>query len=160
MSGTCRKRSSSPASVTSPTPGCTAAYTSCHPLGTGEAAGPAGGGPAAQGREEEESPAWAVGWHPLTRSLLPSPPSLPYRLSSLRPLDIEFLQRLCRTVNVVPVIARADSLTIEERETFRRRVIWAPRVMGSVGAKRRQSAQDEMRSPASPDPAQPEDSLH
>uniref|UniRef100_A0A7N5KJP4 Septin 12 n=1 Tax=Ailuropoda melanoleuca TaxID=9646 RepID=A0A7N5KJP4_AILME len=40
----------------------------------------------------------------------------------LRPLDIEFLQRLCRTVNVVPVIARADSLTIEERETFRRRI--------------------------------------
>ncbi|XP_004864877.1 septin-12 isoform X2 [Heterocephalus glaber] len=39
----------------------------------------------------------------------------------LRPLDIEFLQRLCRTVNVVPVIARADSLTIEEREAFRSR---------------------------------------
>ncbi|XP_058142520.1 septin-12 isoform X2 [Dasypus novemcinctus] len=40
----------------------------------------------------------------------------------LRPLDIEFLQRLCRTVNVVPVIARADSLTLEERETFRHRI--------------------------------------
>ncbi|XP_006914239.1 septin-12 [Pteropus alecto] len=40
----------------------------------------------------------------------------------LRPLDIEFLQRLCQTVNVVPVIARADSLTIEERETFRRQI--------------------------------------
>ncbi|XP_062035977.1 septin-12 isoform X2 [Lepus europaeus] len=40
----------------------------------------------------------------------------------LRPLDIEFLQRLCRTVNVVPVIARADSLTIEEREAFRTRI--------------------------------------
>ncbi|GAB5583106.1 septin-12 isoform X2 [Prionailurus iriomotensis] len=40
----------------------------------------------------------------------------------LRPLDIEFLQRLCRTVNVVPVIARADSLTLEEREAFRRRI--------------------------------------
>ncbi|XP_027796573.2 septin-12 [Marmota flaviventris] len=40
----------------------------------------------------------------------------------LRPLDIEFLQRLCRTVNVVPVIARADSLTIEEREAFRSRI--------------------------------------
>uniref|UniRef100_A0A2K6EW78 Septin 12 n=1 Tax=Propithecus coquereli TaxID=379532 RepID=A0A2K6EW78_PROCO len=40
----------------------------------------------------------------------------------LRPLDIECLQRLCRTVNVVPVIARADSLTIEEREAFRRRI--------------------------------------
>ncbi|XP_044088572.1 septin-12 isoform X1 [Neovison vison] len=40
----------------------------------------------------------------------------------LRPLDIEFLQRLSQTVNVVPVIARADSLTIEERESFRRRI--------------------------------------
>ncbi|XP_023610996.1 septin-12 isoform X1 [Myotis lucifugus] len=40
----------------------------------------------------------------------------------LRPLDIEFLRRLCRTVNVVPVIARADSLTIEERENFRRTI--------------------------------------
>ncbi|XP_024089663.2 septin-12 isoform X2 [Pongo abelii] len=40
----------------------------------------------------------------------------------LRSLDIEFLQRLCRTVNVVPVIARADSLTMEEREAFRRRI--------------------------------------
>uniref|UniRef100_A0A8C0LGR8 Septin 12 n=1 Tax=Canis lupus dingo TaxID=286419 RepID=A0A8C0LGR8_CANLU len=44
------------------------------------------------------------------------------RRRSLRPLDIEFLQRLCRAVNVVPVIARADSLTIEERETFRQRI--------------------------------------
>ncbi|XP_060140836.1 septin-12 [Globicephala melas] len=52
----------------------------------------------------------------------------------LRPLDIEFLRRLCRTVNVVPVIARADSLTIEEREAFRHRVIWAPGTsLGSVG---------------------------
>uniref|UniRef100_A0A8C2LZG6 Septin 12 n=1 Tax=Cricetulus griseus TaxID=10029 RepID=A0A8C2LZG6_CRIGR len=41
---------------------------------------------------------------------------------SLRPLDIEFLRRLCRTVNVVPVIARADSLTIEERDAFRSRI--------------------------------------
>ncbi|XP_074179261.1 septin-12 isoform X1 [Rhinolophus sinicus] len=40
----------------------------------------------------------------------------------LRPLDIEFLQRLSQTVNVVPVIARADSLTIEEREAFRHRI--------------------------------------
>lgn len=72
--------------------------------------------------EEEGPPARAVGWHPLG---IRSVPSLPC-LGSLRPLDMEFLQRLCRTVNVVPVIARADSLTIEEREAFRRRVIWAP----------------------------------
>uniref|UniRef100_A0A8C9ALJ8 Septin n=1 Tax=Prolemur simus TaxID=1328070 RepID=A0A8C9ALJ8_PROSS len=48
----------------------------------------------------------------------------------LRPLDIECLQRLCRTVNVVPVIARADSLTIEEREAFRRRIQQNMRVHG------------------------------
>lgn len=61
----------------------------------------------------------------LTHMRLLPLPSLPH-LSSLRPLDIEFLRRLCQTVNVVPVIARADSLTIEERETFRRRVIGVP----------------------------------
>ncbi|XP_073070645.1 septin-12 isoform X3 [Manis javanica] len=44
----------------------------------------------------------------------------------LRPLDIGFLRRLCRTVNVVPVIARADSLTLEEREIFRHKVVRAP----------------------------------
>lgn len=114
MSGTCKRRSSSPASGTSPTRECTAVYTLCRPPGTGEVAEPAGGG----GRD----PGVGVGWHPL---IGPSPPPLP-RLSSLRPLDLEFLQRLCRAVNVVPVIARADSLTIEEREAFRHRVIWAP----------------------------------
>ena len=87
--------------------------------------------------EEEGTLAWAVGWHPL---IMPSPPSLPH-LSSLRPLDLEFLQRLCRAVNVVPVIARADSLTIEEREAFRHRVIWAPGTsLGSVGVWRGQSS--------------------
>lgn len=30
-------------------------------------------------------------------------------------------------MNVVPVIARADSLTIEERDAFRSRVIWVPK---------------------------------
>lgn len=91
-----------------------------------------GRGPPAWGgeEEEEEPPGWAAGWHPLIVCSLPSLP----RLSRLRPLDIEFLQRLCRTVNVVPVIARADSLTIEEREAFRHRVIWAPGTsLGSVG---------------------------
>lgn len=69
--------------------------------------------------------------------LPPSSITTPYcycsGLASLRPLDIEFLRRLCRTVNVVPVIARADSLTIEERDAFRSRVIWVPKVeLGQV----------------------------
>lgn len=163
MSSICRRRSSSPANVTSPTPGCTAACTSCRPRGTGEVVGPAGGGPLPRTerrrrrrRWKKESPQCGLGAATPTHTHCCHHP----HRSSLRPLDIEFLQRLSQTVNVVPVIARADSLTIEERESFRRRVIWASRVMGSVGARRRQSTQDEMRSPASLDPAQPEDPLH
>ncbi|XP_047388727.1 septin-12 isoform X3 [Sciurus carolinensis] len=66
----------------------------------------------------------------------------------LRPLDIEFLQRLCRTVNVVPVIARADSLTIEEREAFRSRVIGCSR-RGWGQCGRVQSGQGGQRLPLS-----------
>lgn len=32
------------------------------------------------------------------------------------------MKRLDKCVNIVPVIAKADTLTIEEREAFRRRV--------------------------------------
>lgn len=35
---------------------------------------------------------------------------------------MEFMKRLDKCVNIVPVIAKADTLTIEEREAFRRRV--------------------------------------
>lgn len=85
---------------------------------------------------------------PHSHLLLLPLPSLPH-LRSLRPLDIEFLQRLSQTVNVVPVIARADSLTIEEREAFRRRVIWVPRArLGSAGVGRGRSADSKLRSPA------------
>ena len=41
---------------------------------------------------------------------------------SLRPVDIQVLKRLVEIVNVVPVIAKSDSLTLEERETFKQRV--------------------------------------
>ncbi|KAM9304836.1 septin-12 [Gastrophryne carolinensis] len=40
----------------------------------------------------------------------------------LRPLDLEFMKRLSRIVNVVPVIAKADTLTLEEREEFKQRI--------------------------------------
>ena len=43
-------------------------------------------------------------------------------MSRLRPIDVEFMKRLDKCVNIVPVIAKADTLTIEEREAFRRRV--------------------------------------
>ncbi|XP_010071217.1 PREDICTED: neuronal-specific septin-3-like, partial [Pterocles gutturalis] len=39
----------------------------------------------------------------------------------LRPLDLEFMRRLSKIVNVVPVIAKADTLTLEERAEFKQR---------------------------------------
>jgi len=41
---------------------------------------------------------------------------------SLRPIDVEFMQRLHHCVNIVPVIAKSDTLTVEERELFKQRV--------------------------------------
>ncbi|XP_030639195.1 septin 9a isoform X2 [Chanos chanos] len=41
---------------------------------------------------------------------------------SLRPLDVEFMRRLSKVVNIVPVIAKADTLTLEERDFFKRKI--------------------------------------
>lgn len=41
---------------------------------------------------------------------------------SLRPLDVEFMRRLSKVVNIVPVIAKADTLTLEERDFFKKKV--------------------------------------
>src|ERR1700753_391653 len=41
---------------------------------------------------------------------------------SLRPIDIVVMKKLSEVVNVVPVIAKADSLTLEERDAFKERV--------------------------------------
>lgn len=41
---------------------------------------------------------------------------------SLRPIDIIVMKKLSEVVNVVPVIAKADSLTMEERDVFKQRV--------------------------------------
>lgn len=43
-------------------------------------------------------------------------------LSRLRPIDNEFMKRLGAIVSIVPVIAKADTLTIAEREGFKERV--------------------------------------
>uniref|UniRef100_A0A8B9G7T8 Septin 12 n=1 Tax=Amazona collaria TaxID=241587 RepID=A0A8B9G7T8_9PSIT len=40
----------------------------------------------------------------------------------LRPLDLEFMRRLSKIVNVVPVIAKADTLTLEERAEFKQQI--------------------------------------
>lgn len=41
---------------------------------------------------------------------------------SLSSLDVEVLKRLDKIANVVPVIAKADTLTLEERTTFKERI--------------------------------------
>ncbi|KAG0282148.1 cell division control protein [Linnemannia gamsii] len=41
---------------------------------------------------------------------------------SLKPIDIVVLKKLTEVVNVVPVIAKSDSLTIEERIAFKHRI--------------------------------------
>jgi septin 3/9/12 len=41
---------------------------------------------------------------------------------ALKPIDIVVLKKLSETVNVVPVIAKADSLTLEERQMFKDRI--------------------------------------
>ncbi|XP_078457613.1 neuronal-specific septin-3-like isoform X1 [Lampetra fluviatilis] len=41
---------------------------------------------------------------------------------SLRLLDIEFMKRLGKVVNIVPVIAKSDTLTLEERQAFKKKI--------------------------------------
>lgn len=43
-------------------------------------------------------------------------------LCSLKPIDIVVLKKLSEVVNVVPVIAKSDALTLEERAAFKMRV--------------------------------------
>lgn len=40
----------------------------------------------------------------------------------LRPIDIEFMKRLDSCVNIIPIIAKSDTLTVEEREAFKQRI--------------------------------------
>lgn len=41
---------------------------------------------------------------------------------SLRPVDVIVMKKLSDVVNVVPVIAKSDSLTLEERDRFKAKV--------------------------------------
>ena len=55
-----------------------------------------------------------------------SPGDLAWKLTvsryRLKPIDIVVLKKLSDVVNVVPVIAKADSLTLEERQAFKERI--------------------------------------
>lgn len=54
---------------------------------------------------------------------------------SLRPIDVIVMKKLSEVVNVVPVIAKADSLTLEERESFKQKVSTVScGVDGGIGA--------------------------
>lgn len=48
--------------------------------------------------------------------------ALPSLGPSLRPLDLEFMKHLSKVVNIVPVIAKADTMTLEEKSEFKQRV--------------------------------------
>ena len=56
-----------------------------------------------------------------TLTTLPSH-ALSSSLASLRQIDVEFMKGLHHCVNIIPVIAKADTLTIEERDAFKQRV--------------------------------------
>lgn len=50
---------------------------------------------------------------------------------SLKAIDITVMKKLSEVVNVVPIIAKSDSLTLEERELFKQRVGLVPRLYSS-----------------------------
>lgn len=50
--------------------------------------------------------------------------------SSLKQIDIEFMRRLHTKVNLIPVIAKADTLTDDEIVAFKQRVRTAVRLRG------------------------------
>ncbi|KAJ3120026.1 Septin-6 [Nowakowskiella sp. JEL0407] len=43
--------------------------------------------------------------------------------NSLKELDVDFLQRLCTKVNIIPVIAKCDTLTPEELAAFKKTIL-------------------------------------
>lgn len=45
-----------------------------------------------------------------------------FPFTSLKQLDIEFMRRLHTKVNLIPVIAKADTMTDEEIASFKQRV--------------------------------------
>ncbi|RKP00718.1 hypothetical protein CXG81DRAFT_12904, partial [Caulochytrium protostelioides] len=47
----------------------------------------------------------------------------PSGTKGLKELDVDFLQRLCLRVNIIPVIARADALTVEEKSAFKKQIL-------------------------------------
>lgn len=57
--------------------------------------------------------------HPTDTNLQNSPL---FSHSRLKPLDIEFMKRLHEKVNIIPLIAKADTMTPEECQLFKKQV--------------------------------------
>lgn len=53
-----------------------------------------------------------------------SPLLFHFILCRLKPLDIEFMKQLDHLVNIIPVIAKADTLTASELKTFKTKVCY------------------------------------
>lgn len=62
----------------------------------------------------------SISWQCIASSIPLPPPFLPRRL---RQIDLEVLKRLHRKVNVVPVIAKADTLTTYEVKMLKDRIL-------------------------------------
>lgn len=65
------------------------------------------------------------------REVLLMPSCCSFLGCSLRPLDLEFMKHLSKVVNIIPVIAKADTMTLEEKIEFKQRVsisapAWGP----------------------------------
>lgn len=58
----------------------------------------------------------------ITQDPMPILIFFPLLVGRLKPLDVEFMKALHGKVNIVPVIAKADTLTLKERERLKRRV--------------------------------------
>ena len=50
----------------------------------------------------------------------------------LKPIDIEFMRRLHDKVNIIPLIAKADTLTPQEQEDFKLQILGCP--LGNLSA--------------------------
>lgn len=61
-------------------------------------------------------------WQWLSRGGQGSSDALTSLGPSLRPLDLEFMKHLSKVVNIIPVIAKADTMTLEEKSEFKQRV--------------------------------------
>lgn len=74
--------------------------------------------------------------------------------SRLKPLDVAFMKAIHNKVNIVPVIAKADTLTLKERERLKKRVssrwgVRGRRRRSRGGARGRVSATRVLPSPRS-----------